>query len=252
MWKAYLVDDEELALKRLARLLETTGEVEVIGSTQNPETALEFLSNTDVDVMFLDIQMPAMNGFELLAALPRQPFVIFTTAYDQYALKAFEVHSIDYLLKPIEPEQLQRALAKMGRMQPGVRQDLQALVEDLARSLRDPRPAFARRIPIRVGERTQFLDLAQVTHFYAEDRLTYAVVDGRNYGVEWTIAELEQKLNPARFVRIHRGIVLNLDWLQELSPLFTGRLIARLKDQKRTELTVSRDRVRELKARLSL
>ena len=141
MWKAYLVDDEELALKRLTRLLESTGEVEVIGSTQNPETALDFLSNNQVDVVFLDIQMPAMNGFELLAALPRQPFVIFTTAYDQYALKAFEVHSIDYLLKPIEPEQLQRALAKMSRIQPGARQDFQALVEELARSIRDPRPS---------------------------------------------------------------------------------------------------------------
>src|SRR4051812_42578008 len=102
--RANLVDDELLALNRLSKLIATTNQVEIVGSTTNPATAFEFLESENVDVLFLDIQMPGLNGFELLAKLRRQPLVIFTTAYDKYALKAFEVNSIDYLLKPIEPQ----------------------------------------------------------------------------------------------------------------------------------------------------
>jgi len=99
--RAYLVDDEPLALKRLARLVAEREDVEVVGSTRNPEEAVAFLNASPVDVLFLDIRMPGLNGFELLARLKRQPWVVFTTAFDEYALKAFEVNSIDYLLKPI-------------------------------------------------------------------------------------------------------------------------------------------------------
>ncbi len=110
--RVYLVDDEPLAVDRLRRLL-AGSDVDIAGSTSDPETALAFLSRETVDALFLDIQMPGMNGFELLARLPEQPLVIFTTAYDQYALRAFEVNSIDFLLKPIDPEHLQRALRKL-------------------------------------------------------------------------------------------------------------------------------------------
>src|SRR5882762_7980763 len=111
--RAYLVDDEYLALRRLSKLLLATKRVKIIGSTSDPTVAKRFLASEPVDVVFLDIQMPDMNGFELLAKLTTQPIVIFTTAYDQYALKAFEVNSVDYLLKPVDPQQLDRALRKL-------------------------------------------------------------------------------------------------------------------------------------------
>src|SRR2546421_11480275 len=111
--RAYLVDDEMLALKRLSRLLQATGRIELLGSTTDPATALKFLNSETVDILFLDIQMPGMNGFELLSNLTVQPMVIFTTAYDEYALRAFGVNSIDYLLKTVEPEQLDRALRQL-------------------------------------------------------------------------------------------------------------------------------------------
>ncbi len=111
--RAYLVDDEPLALERLRRLLAQSDRVEVVGSTTEPEEAIATLNSNPVDLLFLDIQMPRLNGFEVLARLPVQPLVIFTTAYDQYALKAFAVNSVDYLLKPIDPEQLARSLNKI-------------------------------------------------------------------------------------------------------------------------------------------
>jgi two-component system LytT family response regulator len=256
--RAYLVDDEQPALNRLTRMLEATGRFEIIGSTVNPRVALDFLRIHQPDVVFLDIQMPEMNGFELLSQLSRQPLVIFTTAYDQYALKAFEVHSIDYLLKPIDPDQLERAVAKLDRLRSEPlagwpnHPEFRALLQELSRTLRDPQSAFAERIPVRIGERTQFLELARVTHFFAEDRLTYAATETKSYCVDWPIAELEQKLDPAKFVRIHRSILLNLEWMEDLTPSFAGRLTIRLRDQKRTELTVARDRTRALKMRLGL
>jgi two-component system LytT family response regulator len=255
MLRAYLVDDELPALKRLTRLLEATGRVEIAGSAMNPAAAIEAISNDTPDVLFLDIQMPGLNGFELLARLKRQPVVIFTTAYDQYALQAFEVNSIDYLLKPIEAEQLDRALNKLEQLrstaQPATR-EFRDLLEALSQTARDASGATLNRIPIRVGERTRFLELARITHFFTQGRLTFAASEGKSYCVDWPISELEQKLGASRFFRIHRGTLLNLDWLDELTPWFTGRMSARLKDEKRTELTVARDRVRLLKERLGI
>ena len=256
--RAYLVDDEQPALKRLTRLLLETGRVEILGSTINPEAAVRFLSVHEPDILFLDIQMPGINGFELLSKLDRQPFVIFTTAYDEYALRAFEVNSIDYLLKPIEPEQLDRALNKLARLRRDSKPawltdpDFRAVLEQLSHRLRAPEPVFPDRIPVQLGERTQFLSVARITHFFAREGLSFAAIDGKSVCVNATISELEKRLDPAKFMRIHRATLLNLEWLDELSPWFAGRLAVRLKDEKRTELTVARDRVRALKERLRL
>src|SRR5579862_5147810 len=115
MLRVYVVDDEQLAVQRLTRLLEATGRVEIAGSTIDPEEALAFLRAHAVDVLFLDIQMPGLTGFELLEQVDAEPTVIFTTAYDEHALQAFQVNSIDYLLKPIDPDRLARALDKLER-----------------------------------------------------------------------------------------------------------------------------------------
>jgi two-component system LytT family response regulator len=251
--RAYLVDDEPLALERLCRLLEHTGRVEVTGSTTEPEQAVEALTSDPPDVCFLDIQMPRLTGFDVLARLPSQPFVIFTTAYDQYALQAFGVNSVDYLLKPVDPESLDRALQKVERMRRAgsfAQPDLQALLKNLTDLLHASKTEYLERIASRLGDRLWFLDLPRVTHFYAEDKLTYAVSEGKAYSVDYAIAELEKKLDPKKFVRIHRSTLLNVDWIKEVAPLPGGGLNVRLKDAKATDLTVARDRAREFKARL--
>jgi two-component system LytT family response regulator len=251
--RAYLVDDEPLALDRLRRLLEQTGRVEVIGSTTEPEKAVAALTAEPPDVCFLDIQMPRLNGFEVLAQLPIQPIVIFTTAYDQYALQAFGVNSVDYLLKPVEPESLDRALQKVERLRGSgqlAQPDLRALLNQLTNSLRENKPEYLERIASRLGGRLWFLDLTRITHFYAEDKLTYAVSDGKAYCVDYAITELERKLDPKKFLRIHRSTVVNVDWIKEVASLPGGALNVRLKDAQKTDLTVARDRAREFKARV--
>ena len=250
--RAYLVDDEPLALERLRRLLEQTGRVEVTGSTTEPEQAVAALTADPPDVCFLDIQMPRLNGFDVLAQLRRQPIVIFTTAYDQYALRAFGVNSVDYLLKPIEPEAVKRAIRKIEALRESgqvVQPDIQILLKQITESVREAAPKYPERIASRLGDRIWFLDLSDITHFYAEDKLTYAVSDDKVYCVDHAIADLEKELDPRNFFRIHRSTVVNLAWIQEVASLPGGMLNIRLKDTKGTDLTVARDRAREFKMR---
>src|SRR6266508_2753534 len=262
MVRAYVVDDERLAVQRLRRMLESTGRVEVAGSATDPDAALAFLRSHEVDVLFLDVQMPGKSGFELIDRLERAVSVVFTTAYDQYALNAFEVNSVDYLLKPIEPERLDRALDKVERFAGQPRPDVRALARELAAELtglsgtgldrkpgRDAPPLL--RVASRVGERTTVLDVARISHFFAQDKLTFAVSGGREHIVDFTLAQLEERLNPRRFARIHRATIVTVAFVHELFPGVEG-VVVRLKDEKKTELSVSRDRVRELKERLGI
>jgi two-component system LytT family response regulator len=248
--RAYLVDDEPLAIARLTRLLDETGRVDVIGSAINPEEAVETLTCSQPDVCFLDIHMPGLNGFEVLARLASQPIVVFTTAHDRYALEAFAVNSVDYLLKPVDPRELDRALDRVERLRSRVEvspPDLQGLLNSLAESLR---PEYPERIASRLGDRLWFIDVEQVTHFYAADKLTYAVAGSKPYCVDYTIAQLESLLNPRRFCRIHRSTLLNTLWIRDVTMLPGGGLNVRLRDANCTDLTVSRDRAREFRRRL--
>ena len=248
--RAYVVDDERLAVQRLTRLLGETGRVEIVGSTTDPDEALSFLNGQRVDVLFLDIQMPGLSGFELLQHVQEPPLVVFTTAYDAYALSAFETNAVDYLLKPIEPERLQRTLDKIERLagQPGP--DVRTLARELAAQLSPSRKL--ERIASRVGERTTLLDVSRITHFVAKDKLTFAVVNGREHVVDPTLSQLEERLDGRRFVRIHRSTIVNTAFVQELYPAVDGGVLVRLKDETKSELSVARDRMRELKTRLGI
>jgi len=251
MIRAFVVDDEELAVKRLIRLLAETGRVEVAGSNSDPIDALAALNEKPVDLLFLDIQMPGMTGFEMLTYLDPQPLVVFTTAFDQYALQAFEVNSIDYLLKPIGASHLTRALDKIDRLHaaPSPPPDWKALVEALKQS---SQTTYPERIASRVGEKIQIIELAKVTHFFAQDKLTYAATESKNYVIDHAMGDLEERLNPRQFFRIHRATLLNLGWVREVDAWLGGRVLVRLKDAKGTQLQVARDRATELKKRLGL
>ena len=252
--RVFLVDDEQLALKRLTRLLSASAHVEVVGSSQDPEDAIEAIEKTKPDLLFLDIEMPGMSGFELLAKLQAQPLVVFTTAYDRYALEAFGVNSVDYLLKPIEAAQLDRALRKIETLRGSgldARLEVRALLSQLSSAAKQT-PAYPQRIASRLGERTEFIDLGRISHFYADEKLTFAATEAKNFIVDHSIQELEKRLDPKAFVRIHRATLLNVSYVFEMYPLFAGRMMVRLKDAKRTELTVARDRVRILKDKLGI
>jgi two-component system LytT family response regulator len=252
--KAFLVDDEPLAVGRLRRLLEETGRVEIAGSSTDAAQALQVLRQSRPAVLFLDIEMPGMSGFDLLDRLgDPQPLVVFTTAYDQYALDAFKVNSIDYLLKPVEPAQLDRALNKLDRILGGseARGDVNALLKQVRAMLSERQPEYLARVASRVGDRIEFVEVANVTHFYAKDKLTFAVTAAKHHALDLSITELEQKLSPQRWVRIHRSTLLNVDAVKELHSWFGGKLLVKLKDGQ-TELQVARERAAEVKTKLGI
>jgi two-component system LytT family response regulator len=241
----YLVDDEPLALRRLHKLLGATESVRVLGRTTEPAEAVTFLNSHEVDVLFLDIQMPRRNGFELLTELRQPPSIIFTTAYERYAVQAFEVNAIDYLLKPVAEEQLRRALSKVRRVSDSstnfaMREQIKTLASVLAKYSR-PEPLLADRITFRLGDKIVLEELSHITHFWAEDKVTFAATEqGTKYITDTSIVDLEQKLAPRGFVRIHRNTLVNVAFVAEFHRWFGGRMLVSLKDKNRTRLQVSR------------
>jgi two-component system, LytTR family, response regulator len=252
--KAFLVDDEPIAVDRLRALLSEHDCVEVVGAGIDPASVLQDIRASNPDVLFLDIEMPGLSGFELLERLGSpQPLVVFTTAYDQYALDAFKVNSIDYLLKPIERADLARAVAKLERVLGGAeaRGDLVALLQQVRAVLGRKEPEYVVRLPSRTGERVDFIDVADVTHFYAKDKLTFAATPSKHYALDLAIAELEPRLDPRQWLRIHRSTLVNIGAIGEVHTWFAGKAIIRLKDGK-TDLPVPRERVAEVKVKLGL
>ncbi len=254
--RVFIIDDEPLAIRRLTRLLKETGRVEIVGETTEPASIVETLPALALDALFLDIQMPDLNGFELLAKLKNYPPVIFTTAFDEYALRAFEVNSLDYLLKPVEAERLENALTKLEKRRSerlsAAPIDLEKIIQNLAASLAAP-PRTLERFPSRVGGRVQFVPVAEITHFFAQDKLTFAsTVEGKQFPLDFSIAEIQKKVDAKTFIRIHRNALVNTAFIDEVHGWFSGRVIIRLKNETRSELVVARDRVRILKDALNL
>jgi two-component system LytT family response regulator len=248
--RAFVVDDERLAVDRLRRMLMETERVAVVGTATDPETALARLREQPIDVLFLDIQMPEISGFDLLSRLDLDVPVVFTTAYDRYAIEAFTVNSVDYLLKPIDAARLEHALDKLQRLMGRARPDVRALARELAAQLAPDRKL--QRIASRVGDHTIILDVARVSHVVAKDKLTFAALAGREHIIDYTLAELEERLDPRRFVRVHRGAIVNIAFVDELHPDVGSGTVIRLRDESRTEINVARDRVKYLKERLGI
>jgi two-component system, LytTR family, response regulator len=249
--RAFLIDDEPLALKRLARMLDATGRVEVVGRATDPVDGLAAVAAQPVDVLFLDIHMPGLSGFQVVERVPPGPMVVFTTAHDEHAVQAFEVNAVDYLLKPIERKRLDDALDRVAaRLAAPGGNDVRDALGRLAQHLRAA--PFLEHLASRTRDRVQLIPVAEVTHVLARDRATYAVTASTQHMLDTTLAELERRLDPARFLRINRGILVNVAWVGELQVDPDGHLVVRLKDGPHSELAVSRDRVRALKERLGL
>jgi two-component system LytT family response regulator len=246
-----IVDDEPPARARARRLLAETGAASVVGEAGSAEEARRLVAGTRPDLLLLDVQMPGEDGFALLASLDPRPAVIFATAYDHYAVRAFEEHAVDYLLKPFRPERLAVALerARADLARPA---DWSRRIEAMLASLGSGGSAtpHLERFTVRVGNRQLILKADEVLWFGAEDKLVFAATATDRHYVNFTLDELERRLEPSRFVRVHRSAIANLDHAAALRPGFAGTWRLQLDDSARTEVPVSRSRARQLKERL--
>ena len=212
--RALIVDDEDLARSALRRMLTEAGGVEIVGEASNGVEALEAIAELKPDVALLDIEMPGFDGFEVAQHLENPPAIVFVTAYDEYAVRAFEANAIDYLLKPVRPERLERALARV-RARLGTPDA--AKVREVARERGGP----LQRIAARRGKRIVIVPVRDIVRIEIEDKLVFAVTLGDRLLIEKTITELEAMLEPAGFLRISRGELVNLETVKELLPWFS-------------------------------
>jgi len=232
--RVVVVDDEPLARLVLREYLAGHPEVELVAECQNGFEAVKAVADLAPDLLLLDIQMPKLDGFEVLELVGREIGVIFVTAYDEYALRAFEVHAIDYLLKPFTAERLGEALTRaVGRLGRGEALPLEALT-----SAARPRQGPVARVLVRDGAQVHVLPVEQIDYVEAQDDYVAFAVGGRKHLKDQTLARVEQDLDPARFVRIHRSYILNLERLARVELYAKDSRIAILKDG--TKLPISR------------
>ena len=248
--RVLIVDDERLARARARRMVGEIGGVRVVGEADSAAAARLLIASERPDLLLLDIQMPGESGFDLLAGLESPPAVVFVTAYDHYAVRAFEANAVDYLLKPYRLERLAAALerARLDLARPAhLSERLGALIESLGRGETSP---WLERLTVRLGARQIILKSDEVLWFGAEDKLVFAATATDRHYVNFTLDQLERRLDPRRFVRVHRAAIANLDHAAQLRPAFAGTWRLQLKDAARTEVPVSRARARLLKERL--
>ena len=213
-WRALIVDDEDLARKLLREMLASHPEIEVAGECGNGMDAVKAAAEHKPDLLFLDVQMPKLTGFDVLELIGRENMaVIFVTAYDQYAMKAFEVHAVDYLLKPYSRERFEAALERAKSQKPTKSVD----AGELAAAAR-PAGQYAERIVVKDGTKVTLIPVAKLDYAEATDDYVTLVTEGRKHLKQQTISGLQLTLDPARFVRIHRSYVVNLERVAQIEP----------------------------------
>ena len=241
--RAVIVDDEPLARDRVRMLLAGVDDIEIAGEFGDGRSAANGIGKLRPDLLFLDVQMPEVDGFGVLQLVgaEQMPVTIFVTAYDQYALKAFDVSAVDYLLKPFDRERFLRALARARKQIPATSSlppeaDLQARLLSLLRHVN--KDAFLERLVIKSSGRISFLKTEEVDWIEAAGNYVRLHVARESHMLRETMCSIEGKLDPAKFVRIHRGAVVNLERIKDLQPLFHGDHQVTLRDGSR--LTLSR------------
>jgi two-component system LytT family response regulator len=242
-WRALIVDDEELARHIIRELLQSHSEIEIAAECANGMEAVKAVAEHKPDLIFLDVQMPKLTGFDVLELIGTDVPVIFVTAYDQYAMRAFDVHAIDYLLKPIGRERfdaaVERAKNRLGEKMPAA--------AELAAAARPPQQ-FAERLVVKDGTKVTIIPVGKLDYAEAQDDYVALATQGKKHLKQQTIAGLEASLNPDDFVRIHRSYIVNLERVARIEPYGKESRLAILTDGSR--LPVSRSGFARLKALL--
>jgi two-component system LytT family response regulator len=239
--RALIVDDERLARKELMNLLEEHPMIEVVGEAVNAEEAYQMINELNPDLLFLDIQMPGKTGFQLLEMLDSVPLVVFTTAYDEFALKAFEVNALDYLLKPIQPERLSETIQKLSE-----KERAKAVVE------RGPEKKLGLndQVFVKDGDRCWFVSLNNVRLFESDGNYIKVYFDNNRPMIHKSLNALDEKLDERAFFRASRKHIVNLSWVEGIESWFNGGLMVRLRGGDKVE--VSRRQAAKFKEMMSL
>ncbi len=239
--RALIADDEALARKFVRRMLKDDHEVEIVGECSNGKEAVAMIRKQKPDVVFLDVQMPEMDGFAVLESLgvDQLPEIIFTTAYEQYAIRAFELHALDYLLKPFDQARFKDAIKHAKeRLRSQRQKDGRLQMSVLLESIKN-KPQHLDRLVIKAGGRITFLSTDEINWIEADDKYVHLHTAKISPMVRQTLSAMETQLDPRKFRRIHRSVIVNVERIRELQPLFSGEYSILLEDG--TKLTLSRN-----------
>ncbi len=249
MIEAFIVEDERPALQRLQTLVENHPQLTLAGSAVNGKEAIEQIENYRPQLIFLDIHLPDISGLDILKILSYKPLIIFTTAYDRYAFQAFEYDAVDFLLKPFSQERfgqaVEKALLKKNRLDSVLEKQLMYLFAHLPRQM-----DYLTRIPAKIGDKIYILKSAEIVYFKSEDKVVTAHLSDDYFIVNYTLDELQTRLNPGEFFRIHRSTIVNLNFVSTIEPLLGGTYLMKMNDKKHTELNVSRSSAKSIREKL--
>ncbi|MGB8190283.1 MAG: LytTR family DNA-binding domain-containing protein [Chitinophagaceae bacterium] len=248
--KILIVEDEELAVKKLQKTLASVDDTaDVVGITDSIKSTVEWLmDNPQPDLILMDIELADGQSFEIFNLTEVKSPVIFTTSYDEYALKAFKVNSVDYLLKPIQKDELQAAVSKFHKLKVTAKTDINidSLVKELQQKLQ-PRQ-YRKRFLVKHGQKLVSVEIDEITYFYSDGRINFfKTADNRKFVVDYTMDELEEMLDPDRYFRISRSFYVSVNSIDKIDDYFGNRLILGLKPAVDKEALVSREKVSDFK-----
>ena len=245
-YRTLIADDEQPARDRLKKLLaEHSEKIELIGEAANGLECQEMIDRMKPDLVFLDIQMPGLNGFEVLQQTSHSPVVIFCTAYDEFALQAFETNSIDYIVKPVKAERIQKSIEKLDSLKR--HSDKQELLRIIESYISQTPKKEITSIPVKLGDRMLFVRIEDVSYFSAEEKyVTIFTKDGKTYLCDFPLKSLEEKLGKG-FLRIHRSLLVNVNRIREINKHYGSRFVVKLDDSSQTKLLTGRGYCEQVK-----
>ncbi len=245
-YRTLIADDEQPARDRLKKLLaEHTDKIELIGEAKNGLECREMIDRLKPDLLFLDIQMPGLTGFEVLQQTNHSPVVIFCTAYDEFALQAFETNSIDYIVKPMKAERIHKTIEKLDSLK--LHADKKELLRIIESYISQTPKKEITSIPVRLGDRMLFVKIEDVSYFSAEEKyVTIHSKEGRNYLSDFPLKSLEDKLGES-FIRIHRSLLVNVSRIREINKHFGSRFIVKMDDVNQSKLISGRSYSEQVK-----
>ncbi len=250
-YRTLIADDEQPARDRLKKLLAAhAGQIELIGEAVNGIECLEKIDRLKPDLVFLDIQMPGLTGFEVLQQTSHSPVVIFCTAYDEFALQAFETNSIDYIVKPVKAERIQKSIEKLDSLKQNT--DKQELLRIIGNYISQTPKKEITSIPVKLGDRMLFVRIEDVSYFSAEEKyVTIHTKDGKTFLSDFPLKSLEEKLED-NFLRIHRSLLVNTKRIREINKHFGSRYIIKMDDSTQSKLLTGRSYCEQVKGLMEI
>ena len=247
--RTLIIDDMPLARERIRRVLSYDADIEIVGECVDGKQAVDGIRNLNPDLVFLDIHMPEMSGFDVIekVSVDKMPVIVFVTAYDEFALRAFEVHAFDYLLKPFEMERMQETIARAKELiQKGNNSNLDQRLSDLIKTVRKSEK-YLKRLAIKSRDKSVLLMVEEIDYIVSDGNYLYIHFGGKSHLIRASLQYFETRLDPEKFVRIHRSTIINVDSVKEMHPLFNGDQLIVMKDKKQLNLSRKyRDRLNRL------